>query len=163
MSADLLVARDGATAFVRVIGLANLRIAPMLDAFLIAERGSGMRQACFDLAECSGMDSTFMGLLVGHHQDLAAAGGRLLVVRSSEHNRHLLDMLGVSSVIQVADCAVPELDFIPLDATSVLGHAERAALVSRAHRHLSELSEANRAKFASLLAAVEADLARRKP
>lgn len=162
MSVAFQVARAGSVVFVRVEGLANLKVAPLLDGFLASERTQGATQACIDLAGCTGMDSTFMGLLVGHNEALHAAGGRLVVVRSGGSNRKLLDMLGVSAVVEVAECQPPELEFVPLEGSTAMSAAKRAELLKRTHQSLSALSAENQAKFAGLLAAIDQDLAKQR-
>ena len=53
------------TLFVRVYGLANLKKAPVLSAFLEQEISDGVVGVYIDLSESRGMDSTFMGTMVG--------------------------------------------------------------------------------------------------
>lgn len=155
------MARDGAVLYVRAVGLANMKHAPTLNAVIEAQRDAGVATFIVDLSQCTGMDSTFMGLLVGTAQSLSDAGGCLTVVNPGAGNRRLLAMLGVDQVLQVVDsCAVPDLEFASIESRGAADEAGRAEMVMRAHRHLAALSEANRSKFAPLLAALEADLRR---
>ena len=152
-------ARSGDTIYLRVAGLASMRNAPVLDLFLEHSRGK-VATICVDLNACTGMDSTFMGTLVGHAQALAESGARLVIVRPGDKNRNLLAMLGVSEVVAVIDgIAAPEADFQDLDDPQS-GTLARMELIQRAHQHLVAISEANQAKFAPFLRALEADLGR---
>lgn len=161
--AAFLVARQGATVFVRSLGLANMKNAPMLDAFLQAEIGEIATVVCVDLSACSGMDSTFMGLLVGYSQQLTRVGGQVVVVNPTEQNRRLLDMLGVSTVLPVIVQQAPlQLEFVSLPAGITLNPAQRIDLVRRAHQNLMALTPANQAKFSAFMAALEGDLQRLK-
>lgn len=160
MSWEFLVARSEQTAFVRVKGLANLACAPLLEGFLLAEAEKGMTMAFVDLGECKGMDSTFMGVLVGSHFTLRETGGRLVVVNPTDSGNKLLDMLGVSKVMPVLEAhPLPEVAFFPLQGSASLTNMERVELIRRAHEHLVQLSGANRARFAAFLAAIDRDLA----
>ena len=157
------VARLERTVFVRSIGLANMKNAPMLDSFLREAIGQGALRVCVDLSACSGMDSTFMGLLVGFSQELVKAQGQLVVVNPTTQNLRLLDMLGVSDVLPVVAQVDPaELEFVVIPANPTVSPAERMDIVRRAHQHLIGLNTANEAKFAAFLTALEGDLAKRR-
>jgi anti-anti-sigma factor len=158
-----LVASLGQTVYVRSIGLANMKNAPMLDSFLREVISQGIARVCVDLSACSGMDSTFMGLLVGFSQELARTQGQLLVVNPTMQNLRLLDMLGVSQVLPVIGQVEPEqLEFVVIPANPTVSPAQRMEIIRRAHQHLIALNAANEAKFSVFLAALEDDLAKRR-
>lgn len=157
-----LVARLGKTVFVRSVGLANMKNAPMLDSFLREELARGASLVCVDLSTCSGMDSTFMGLLVGFSQELVRVDGRLVVVNPTAQNLKLLDMLGVSEVLAVvmqADSA--ELEFVVIPASPAVSPLQRLEIIRRAHQHLADLNTSNEAKFTAFIQALEGDLRKR--
>lgn len=157
------VARLGRSVFVRSIGLANMKNAPMLDSFLREAIGQGALQVCVDLSACSGMDSTFMGLLVGFSQELVRVKGHLVVVNPTTQNLRLLDMLGVSAVLPVIAQVEPaELEFVVIPGNPTVSPAQRMDIVRRAHQNLIGLNAANEAKFSAFLAALEGDLAKRR-
>lgn len=153
------VARLGSTVFVRSVGLANMKNAPMLDAFLREVLGQGVLLVCVDLSCCSGMDSTFMGLLVGFSQDLEQVKGQLVVVNPTEQNLRLLDMLGVSEILPVVARSTPtELKFVIIPASPMVSPLQRLEIIKRAHQHLVELNQTNEAKFSAFLEMLEEDL-----
>ena len=153
------VARLGSTVFVRSVGLANMKNAPMLDSFLREVIRHGALLVCVDLSSCSGMDSTFMGLLVGFSQELSEVKGRLVVVNPTEQNQRLLDMLGVSEVLPVVAQSSPtELEFVVIPASPLVSPLQRLEIIQRAHQHLIELNQANVTKFSVFLEMLEADL-----
>jgi len=163
-TAHYQVARLGDTVFVRSIGLANMKNAPMLDAFLQSEIAQGTTRACIDLSACTGMDSTFMGTLVGYSQLLGSQGGALVVVNPSDSNLKLLHMLGVSTVLPVVEkTAAVELVFVDLHGDPQLSLVERMELVRRAHQSLVALNPQNQAKFSAFLQALDSDLAKQRP
>lgn len=155
------VARCDQTVYVRVFGLANMKNTPVLDEFLTRESGDEAVVACVDLGDCRGMDSTFMGTLVGHHHRLSKQGGKVVVVNPSPGNRRLLDMLGVSTVLPVIDGLgeVPAR-FVTLEAGKAVTPVARAELMKQAHEHLIELNDDNRSKFGPFLEALQRDLSR---
>ncbi|MBA3700815.1 MAG: STAS domain-containing protein [Planctomycetes bacterium] len=157
------VARLGQTVFVRSVGLANMKNAPMLDSFLREAVGQGASLVCVDLSACSGMDSTFMGLLVGFSQELVRTRGQLVVVNPTTQNLRLLDMLGVSAVLPVIAQVEPAaLEFVVIPGNPSVSPAQRMDIVRRAHQHLIGLNAENEAKFSAFLQALEGDLAKRR-
>ena len=161
MSATFLVARSDRTVFVRSTGLANMKNAPMLDSFLTAEIDHGASTICVDLSSCSGMDSTFMGLLVGYAKQLDGAGGRLVIVNPSQGNLRLLRMLGVTLVVPVLENQPePAVELVTLASDPAMSPLQRMELIQRAHQHLLKLTNTNEAKFSAFLQALERDLAR---
>jgi anti-anti-sigma factor len=162
MSSDgYLIAKAGEAVYIRALGLANMKNAPVLDAFLRSEMDARVEHIFVDLSECKGMDSTFMGTLVGSSHRLQGQGGRLVLVNPSVGNRRSLDMLGVSAVIPVVDNhAVPDATFVRLDAEKALSPIQKAEYMRKAHEELVRLGDENRAKFEPFLAAIDADIER---
>ena len=157
-------ARHDTRLYVRVIGLANMKVAPILDTFLAREVADGATTVCIDLGGCTGMDSTFMGLLVLYAGNTMEAGGKLVILNPTEGGHKLLCMLGVDAVVAVVrGCQLPEVPFVHLDATPGLPDLQRIALVKRAHESLVSLNQANQVKFAAFLQALEHDLGRAAP
>ena len=156
------VARDGGSVYVRVGGLANMKNAPVLDAFLTGETHDALRIICIDLSGCTGMDSTFMGLLVGAAGTVRQNGGRLIIINPSEICAKLMEMLGVSEVVPVVPrCQAPSLHFIELGiGTAAIGIMQRMELIRRAHLALSGVNAENHEKFAAFLVALDADLSK---
>jgi len=153
------VARAGTTVFVRSTGLANMKSAPMLDAFLATEIEQGATTACIDLSACAGMDSTFMGLLVGYAKQMDVSAGRLVIVNPSPANLRLLQMLGVTLVVPVVEKQdPPDVDFITLASDPQMSPLQRMEMVQRAHQNLIKVTEANEGKFSTFLVALEKDL-----
>jgi anti-anti-sigma factor len=160
-ASSFLVARHGHVVYVRAVGLANMKNAPVLDAFLGAEVDARIHTVCIDLSACTGMDSTFMGLLVGSAQRVRPHGGKLVVVNPTEQNLKLLRLLGLADVLPVLEgCELPVLEFVSLSGSPNLSQLQRMELVKRAHQNLVALNETNKAKFTAFLAALEADLAK---
>lgn len=156
------VASSNDTIYVRAIGICSMKNAPVLDAFLARSRDDGARTICIDLSEVTGMDSTFMGLMVGHSHDYTEIGGRLVVVRPSDKSLALLQLLGLTEILPVLVCSeCPAATFIPLTDDPGFSQAQRADLIRRAHQSLAGLNEANRTKFEPFLKALEQNLAKR--
>jgi anti-sigma B factor antagonist len=157
------IARSATMVYVRAEGLANMKTAPLLNAFLAQARDEGTRSAYIDLSGCTGMDSTFMGLLVGQAQSFHEAGGRLAVVKPNEQSLRLLRLLGVDEVVTVvAEVEVPSAEYIDIHGDTAVDQATRTNLIREAHQNLSSLNDENKAKFGAFLSALDADLAKKQ-
>ncbi|MCZ7647000.1 MAG: STAS domain-containing protein [Planctomycetota bacterium] len=80
----LSVARGAGMVIIRVTGSGNMMTAPALQEFADEQRLAGFRRFLFDLCECRGMDSTFMGCIVGIYTSLRKDSGRFPVVEGSD-------------------------------------------------------------------------------
>jgi len=156
-------ARAEDALFVKVAGAANLSNAPDFDLFASSEIDNGVTRICVDLGACTGMDSTFMGTLVGLGKRCDAAGGELVLVNAEGTNRRLLDMLGLSSVLPVLPRReVPELQYVRVAEISTQDVVKRMERVKAAHQHLVGLSDRNREQFSAFLEALEGDLEKQR-
>ncbi len=157
------IARNATMVYVRAEGLANMKSAPLLHAFLAKARDEGTRSAYIDLSACLGMDSTFMGLLVGNAQAFTDKGGRLAVVKPNELCLRLLKQLGVDEVVTVVpEAEVPSAEYIDIQGDTAVDMKSRTDLVRQAHQNLASLNEENKTKFSAFLKALDDDLARKK-
>lgn len=63
----IAVARGADLVVIRVVGRGNMLNAPALSDFAEQQRKAGFTRFVFDLERCGGLDSTFMGVMVGIH------------------------------------------------------------------------------------------------
>lgn len=162
---SLMVAFVNEEALVRVIGRGSFKVSPALKQFIhkVIQECS-IHRVLLDMADCSGMDSTFMGVLAGLSSYLCKNNGpELRLINLSEKNRKLLVTLGVDKVVLFEmtpnPCPKPTLakkDAIPLDTqTDKLTAAETSL---KAHQKLVELQPENQAKFESVVEYLKSDV-----
>lgn len=121
-----------------------------------------------DLEQCSGMDSTFMGMLAGLSMRLTkqVGGGRLEIAAASEKNVSSLEDLGLDALIeinpvgaiwssrlaeirnQLADWELPSMT-----------PRERSHEVLEAHKILAAANEENAEKFESVVQLLQNEIA----
>ncbi len=70
------VARGSDLVVIRVVGTGNMLVAPGLAEFAEEQRKTGFRRYVFDLERCRGLDSTFMGVMVGMCTALRTESGQ---------------------------------------------------------------------------------------
>ena len=113
----------------------------------------GVKAVHLDLANCTYMDSTFLGLLVGLHKRVRQLGGHGLTVFSpSGRAREHLSSMGIDKLVQIT--ATPAdlpsgMDFCSAKPT------ESPRDILAAHKHLMDLSPENRKRFKILAQVLE--------
>jgi anti-anti-sigma factor len=98
-----------------------------------------------DLSECSYMDSTFMGLIVGINKSFQKrTGKRLVVVRPTKTCLDLLKNLGVLRLVEATQEALP----FPAAMDDVgIKQKATAEFLLGAHEDLMDISEENKGRF----------------
>lgn len=153
------VARAGRVIYSYVKGLGNFSNALMFEEFCEAELKQGLDCFVIDLAECEGMDSTFMGVLAGLSTHFPPDASRVILLNASERNRQLLDDLGLSKLVTVRSQPdkIPVLELQPL-ASDPLPARERAERIRRAHQQLIDADSRNAARFGPVLQLLKREL-----
>jgi len=141
---------------IRIEGRASFQNSACLQDFFTALLAQGKRRFVMDFANCTSMDSTFLGVLAGVALQLRklTPPGSLVLCRLGARNLELVRNLGLHRLLTVDTETVD----VNLNAPSALscvsdrGELESARLVLAAHENLVAADEANRAKFQDVLA-----------
>lgn len=161
---DLQAAISGDTLFIRVTGRGSFKVSSTLKQFIsdVAARQT-VETVVVDLAECIGMDSTFMGVLAGLSGRLKQNHQVLELIHLSKKNEHLLATLGVDRVIAHYSHDhghdVPAANTQSLPATQAT-KKDLAETALHAHEQLVELNEENRPRFKRVIEYLKADVDR---
>ena len=143
---------------VKINGKASfLNSGPVKDLF---ERlvDQGKSRFVVDFQQCSGMDSTFLGILAGLGIRLMKTEpkGTVVLTRLGARNRELVRNLGLHRLLILDDGdTVPgdtegkELEAVQDDAH--LSEVENARLVLQAHENLVEIDASNKTKFQDVI------------
>jgi anti-sigma B factor antagonist len=138
-------------------GRANFQNARPVSEFFARMIAQGRRQFVVDFARCTGMDSTFLGILAGAGIRLLqdGDGGRMVLTRLGPRNRELVENLGLDQIVELAPDEVGDgADASSLEALEDGEKAtskENARMVLRAHENLVELDPANLNKFQDVI------------
>lgn len=164
----LLVAIQKDVAFIRVRERGSFKISKHLKSFGLSAIEQGVRCIVVDLAECIGMDSTFMGVLAGIAFRLRKEKqGKLYIVNLSARTRGLLSTLGLDQlVIPCMAGSTPEEfkslleDADPMKAVESGDESRRemAEMMLEAHEHLVELNPENLPRFKDVLTFLREDV-----
>lgn len=167
-SASILVGCPGSVAWVRIDGCANHENAGDIREFLRDRYENGWRRFVIDLKNCTGIDSTFIGMLYRLAADLDedGEGGVVEVIHPGERNERSIRKLGLDSLIRIdregsnwtAEKQLVEENLSKPASSEPLDPRERAELVLEAHEALSEANDANRNRFRDVVDFLRKDL-----
>jgi anti-anti-sigma regulatory factor len=174
-SSGVFVARTEREVFVRVIGRGTYQNAQPLRQF-----GKERLEACrcfhVDLAQCAGMDSTFLGVLAGLGLKLRASGQQtgLHLFNASSRDLQSCRSLGLDQLARIESgppgswpCQIPaESEFRQLpdtDLTALSKGSDKEAttrVMLEAHEDLCRADERNEAKFKDVKQLLREEVAR---
>ncbi len=140
---------------IRIEGRASFQNSPCLQDFVTELVARGKTRFTLDFNGCTGMDSTFLGVLAGVALQLRklTPPGQLILTRIGTRNLELVRNLGLHRLLTVDTSAAPaELgtgsQSIPCQGRTEL---ESARIALQAHENLVAADEANRGKFEDVL------------
>jgi len=166
---NLLVAVQATFALVKVSGRATFKLAPSLKRFCLTALNNGCEDIIFDMEECPGMDSTFMGVLAGIAIHPGRPGtGRVIVVNLTARTHTMLSTLGLERVLECHELNAPQpelkhrlaaalhLDGLEADDDRTLS----LTTMLQAHQHLVDVDPENMARFRDVLTYLDQEVQR---
>jgi anti-sigma B factor antagonist len=140
---------------IRIEGRANfLNSGPVRD-FFTRTIDQGKPRFLIDFRNCTGMDSTFLGILAGVALEVRRKGNHAYVIlaRLGTRNLELVQNLGLHKILQVQPDET-DTDFSTA-SEGLTDHKrtqqENARMVLEAHESLVEADSGNQSKFQDLL------------
>lgn len=166
-SENLTAAYIGHTAVIRVEGRGSFKISPPLKQFvhqIISNQSA--ESILIEMSNCTGMDSTFMGVIAGIACYIKSRTVTFQLINLSEKNKKLMVTLGVDRVVNYSMTASDEQTalFQQLDASSQTLEAdmsnklEAAKTTLEAHETLVDINPENLSKFKSVLEYLQDDV-----
>jgi anti-sigma B factor antagonist len=158
------VARSRFGVYIKVHGFGNLTNAPIFNAFADKMVDEDWTRFVVDLETCRGVDSTFMGMLLGVQAKARDRSGDdsdtgLLLVNVSDHCRKQLSSIGLDAFLSFRDVptTLPRVELRRLEAPEVSPN-ERLSLILKAHQDLVAFDRRNASKFGPFLRSILRDL-----
>lgn len=152
--AAFLVDASSDPAIVKVDGRVNFSNSGPLRDFFDRVISRGKEEFVVDFRDCTGMDSTFLGILAGVALELRKKDppGKILLCRLGERNFELIRNLGLHRIMDV-DAGKHDFENEPhtLSGESEESQKEKARRVLEAHENLVEADEENRGKFQDVI------------
>ncbi len=159
---SITVGCAGKTVLVHVRGPGDLFNSYPLQVFLTRMLEAHADTFQFNLADCTQVDSTFMGVMAGLSQRLRKADkGVLQVLNASDASLDCIHRLGLNHLVDMRDdVEIPPMD----DSTELeppdLSKLDRGRHMLHAHLELSAISEANEQQFARVIRTLKANVAK---
>jgi len=162
--AQILVAELDNVVQIRVLGRATFKISQELRDYGLRVLRHGVSNVVIELSGCSGMDSTFMGVLAmigleGRQQ------ARLVIVNASKTIRHLLESIGIGRLCEFAAQPVKDVSWQSLcqaASGSIDPANELSQTVLEAHQALMNMDPANIPRFRDVVAILANEIEEKK-
>jgi len=157
--AELLAASSDGIAAVRVRGRGTFKVSKQLCRFGEEALAGGASGLIVDLGECTGMDSTFMGVLA-----MLGLKGRdgvaFVIVNATPALRELLETIGVARLWKFSPEAAPggQWNSICRAAAGAISIEGAASTVLKAHQTLMQIDPENIPRFEALVRMLESEL-----
>jgi len=149
--------------YVKVGGLADMNNCMVFLDLTTTLLEEGYNQVVIDLAECIGMDSTFLGVLaaIATH-GTAGRGPTVLIVNASKDCLSSLRCVGLTKFVEIKPEPVetPKVETFRIRDEDI-PDSERVKFIREAHERLLLIDQHNRELFGPLLRMLSAELAAR--
>ena len=149
--------------YIKVTGLGSMNNCMSLLELCVALLDSGYSEAVFDLDKCTGMDSTFLGVIAGvatHGHDRKSP--IVAIVNCNKECLNSLETVGLTKFVQIKSGRVnsPEVEMFRLEEDEV-GDVDRVGFIREAHEQLILIDQRNRELFGPLLRMLNDELAKK--
>ena len=139
------VSEDAATK--AGIGKASYINCRCVGDFLTTVIEKGCRKIAVDCSQCTGMDSTFLGMVAGAAIRLRKLGGNLSLAGLNERNSELIENLGLGKIVAIIDApSQAATSQAQLSATTATTEGILAA-----HENLVAADASNLSKFEDVI------------
>lgn len=156
---EVLCSSDVGVIHIKVIGRATFNIASGLQELVKNLNKNELKSISIDLEDCTGMDSTFMGVLT--QLALLALPKRIrpVVINAGDLNISLLGGLGVKKLFDFKTLEYKEFIKNLSNVTGELKDAKtQAEMVLDAHETLIDVDKENEQKFGAVINMIKDEL-----
>ena len=153
----IFLAFENKECHIKVKGRANFECSPPLRAVSANLDNNRISGLYVDLSVCSGMDSTFMGILAMIALKVKQLGITADIINAGENNIRLLTGLGLQKLFNFSE-AVPGKNFNWDEKKSENSRIETAHTVLDAHQTLIDVDKENEKRFKNVVDFVKKDI-----
>ncbi len=135
--------------YIKAEGHITAQSCPLLreKVFERAETKPPVNHIYIDLSECTYMDSTFLGLLVGFSRHISSWGGKLEVQHADDVSLNLFRQMGMDRILSINKVDVP----LPENMSNMQNsNSLTADEILSAHEELMSISDDNKKRFLTL-------------
>ncbi len=153
----VFLAFENGQCHIKVKGRANFECSPPLRAMAGSLENNKVSGMTIDLSECSGMDSTFMGILAMIALKVKHVGFTATIINAGDINTKLLTGLGLQKLFNFEN-SVPEHSYKWTEGDKSSTRIETAHAVLDAHQTLMNVDEGNVKRFKNVVEFVKKDI-----
>ena len=161
MAAVITISNKGTDYYVTVNGRATFEHAPQLRSLAKTLENAPYTSINVDLGQCTGMDSTFMGILSMLGLNARKIGVTMTIFNAGDSNKDLLFGLGLKKLFQYKDEAMASGD-TGWESGETVAKGMDAHTVLEAHKTLMDADEGNIKKFEKVVEMVQKDIDNKK-
>jgi anti-anti-sigma regulatory factor len=154
---EIFVSADEAGAAIRVLGKGSFSCSREIAAYGLEMVRRQVPRVIIDLAACTGMDSTFMGVLAQIASQGRVGGCMLAIANANQERREQLEELGVHRIVSFIDRDLSGLSWRVLEPADTSRLAQ-ARTVLEAHEMLTEIDAANITRFKDVVEFIRKDI-----
>jgi anti-anti-sigma regulatory factor len=160
----LSVGRFAEGVTVQVHGAGTMSESPVVHAFAEEVLKEGGQRVIVNLAECTYLDSTFLGGLVSLLKRHGADTTRFAIYAPPPKRQLLFGVSRLDRLLPFVDQIPPlEAQRLPLEARSELSRDELGRYIVECHRRLAELGGEDAQDFGQVADALAGELGSRRP
>ncbi len=153
----VFLAFDDGACHIKVKGRANFECSPPLRGMANNLDNNKLKALSIDLSECSGMDSTFMGILAMIALKVKQIGITATIMNAGDTNTKLLSGLGLQKLFAFEN-KIPSQDYKWTEGAKSATRVETAHTVLDAHETLMSIDDDNVKRFKNVVEFVKKDI-----
>ena len=157
-SGETIVTGGGERYAVKATGRATFECVAPLRTLAKELDTADFKQVDVDLADCQGMDSTYMGVLAMIALRAKKIGAVISIYNASELAKNQLFGLGLKKLFQFAEGTVEMGELAAPAAIAPVDQITHATTVLEAHKTLMDVDQDNVEKFEKVVDFVQKDL-----
>lgn len=156
----VMATRDQSVVYCRVVGVGNMNNCTAFQNFAERMRKSGYTEFVIDFSTCHGLDSTFLGVLLGIAMGDRKTRAHVVIVNASQALRKAFHEVGIDRLLEVCPEVVvaPEVPLCRLEVEDA-SPRRRIGVILRAHEDLCSIDASNEGRFGLFLDMLRAELA----
>ena len=157
-SGETIISGGGERYAVKAIGRATFECVAPLRALAKELDTADFKQVDVDLADCQGMDSTYMGVLAMIALRAKKINAVISIYNASELNKNQLYGLGLKRLFQFTEGTVEMGERTAAGTNAPVDKITHATTVLEAHKTLMDVDQDNVEKFEKVVDYVQKDL-----
>ena len=155
----VLATFDDSIVYCRVVGIGNMNNCAPFQDFSCRLQEQGYHEFVLDLSQCEGLDSTFLGILLGIALGNQGVRCKVVVVNANDSIQRILTEVGIDRLLEVfgEPMQLPHIPMRRLD--EVPGNdSDRITMILQAHENLCRLEGSNQERFGNFIKILRTEL-----